>query len=301
MYVITGATGNTGHIAAEQLLAKGQKVRAIGRSAERLKIIAAKGAEPFVADLTDQAALTKAFTGARAVYALVPPPHPGVTSYRAYQEQVSDAVSGALAAAKVSYAVTLSSVGADKPDKTGPVVELHNFEQKVNRIEGLNVLHLRPGYFMENTLAQVDIIQAYGMAAGPVRPDLKLPMIATKDIGAAAAEELLKLDFSQKQARELQGQRDLSYTEVASIIGKSIGKPNLVYQQLPDEQLRPAMIQMGMTADIADLLLEMTAALNSGYMRALEPRSSRNTTPTSCEHFVADVFVPVYRQKTRAA
>lgn len=301
MYVITGATGNTGHIVADQLLARGQEVRAIGRNAERLKAIAAKGAEPFVADLTDQSALTKAFTGARAVYAMIPPPHAGVQNYRVYQDRISDAISGALAAAQVAYAVTLSSVGADKPEKTGPVVGLRNLEEKLNRIAGLNALHLRPGYFMENTLSQADIIQAYGMAAGPLRPDLKLPMIATKDIGTAAAEELLKVEFRQKQTRELLGQRDLNYQEVASIIGKAAGKAGLAYQHLPDEQLRPAMIKMGLPPDVVDLVLEMSASVNSGYMRPLEPRSPKNTTSTSYEQFVAEVFVPAYQQKTRGA
>ena len=73
MYVVTGATGNTGHIVAKKLLANGQKVRAIGRSADRLQALVAEGAEPFVADLTDKQALAKAFAGASAVYAMVPP------------------------------------------------------------------------------------------------------------------------------------------------------------------------------------------------------------------------------------
>ncbi len=300
MYVVTGATGNTGHIVAKKLLADGQKVRAIGRSAERLQAVAGEGAEPFVADLTDQQALTKAFTGARAVYAMIPP-NLAAQDYRAHQDRISDAIAAALAAAKVPYAVTLSSFGADKPDKTGPVVGLHNFEQKLNKIGELNVLHLRPGYFMENTLGQVDIIHAFGMTAGPLRADLKLPLIATRDIGAIAADELLKLDFQQKQTRELQGQRDLNMTEAAAIIGKAIGKPDLGYLQLPDEQVRAAMTGMGMSLDMANLILEMAAALNSGYMRPLEPRSPRNTTPTSYEVFVAEEFVPLYQKKTRAA
>ncbi len=93
--------------------------------------------------------------------------------------------------AGVQYAVSLSSIGADKPDRTGPVVGLHRFEQRLNRIPGLNVLHLRPGYFMENTLAQIGPVQALGIAAGPLDPDLKLPMICTGDIGMAAAGFLL--------------------------------------------------------------------------------------------------------------
>jgi len=301
MYVVTGATGNTGHVVAQKLLVNGQKVRTVGRSADRLQAIAAEGAEPFVADLIDKQALTKAFTGARAVYAMVPPPSANAQDYRAYQDRISDAIAAALSAAKVPYAVTLSSFGADKPDKTGPVVGLHNLEQKLNKITGLNVLHLRPGYFMENTFSQIDIIQAMGITAGPLRPDLKLPMIAARDIGAAAAEELLKLGFQQKQTRELLGQRDLTMTEVTATIGKAIGKPGVVYKQLPDEQVRAAMVQMGMSLDMANLILEMAAALNSGHMRTLEPRSPRNTTPTSYEVFVAEQFVPLYQRKTRAA
>lgn len=73
MYVITGATGNTGSVVAKRLLAQGEKVRVIGRNTERLQPLAKAAAEPFVADLTDVAALTKAFTGAEAVYVMIPP------------------------------------------------------------------------------------------------------------------------------------------------------------------------------------------------------------------------------------
>ncbi|MCU1306137.1 MAG: Epimerase [Acidobacteriaceae bacterium] len=301
MYVVTGATGRTGQVVTKRLLANGQKVRAIGRSSDRLRPLVAEGAEPFVGDLTDQQALTKAFSGARGVYAMIPPTAPTTEPYRSYQNQISDAIAGALAAAGVQHAVTLSSFGADKPDKTGPVVGLHNLEQKLNKISGLNVLHLRAGYFMENTLTQVEIIHAMGIAGGPLRPDLKLAMIATRDIGAAAAEELLKLEFQNKQTRELQGQRDLTMTEAATIIGKAIGKPDLAYKQLPDEQVRTAMVQFGMSPDLANLILEMAASLNSGYMRTLEPRSQRNTTPTPFEVFVAEEFVPAFQAKARAA
>jgi uncharacterized protein YbjT (DUF2867 family) len=174
-------------------------------------------------------------------------------------------------------------------------------EEQFNKIAGLNVVHLRAGYFMENTLAQAGIIETLGFAAGPLRGDLKLPMIATRDIGAVAAELLLKLDLRQKQTRELQGQRDISMNEVTTIIGKAIGKPDLVYKHLPNEQIRPALIQLGMSTNMADLILEMAAALNTGKMRAHEPRSARNTTPTSYETFVAEEFVPIYRGEKRAA
>jgi uncharacterized protein YbjT (DUF2867 family) len=300
MYVITGATGNTGSVIAEKLLARGEKVRAVGRDAKRLEPLTRKGAEAFVADLTDAGALSKAFSGAKAVYAMIPP---DISSpdYRAYQERVSDALATAITKSGVKHAVVLSSFGADKADKTGPVAGLHSLEKKLDAIAGLNALYLRAGYFMENVLPQVGVIQSYGMIGGPVRPDLALPMIATHDISAVAAETLLKLDFDGKRSRELQGPRDVTYIEVAKIVGAAIGKPGLAYNQMPAAQLKPALMQMGMSSNMADLLFEMADALNSGHMKALEPRSPQTATPTTFESFVAEVFLPAYRGQAARA
>jgi len=300
MYVITGASGNVGNIVARKLLAAGQQVRVIGRSADRLQPLADSGAEAFVCDLTDTEALTKAFTGTRAVYAMIPTE---VTSqdYRAYQDRVTDAIATAIEKAKVEYVVSLSSIGADKSERNGPIAGLHYLEQRLNEISGLNALHLRCGYFMENTLEQIGIIKAMGAAADSLHPDLKVPMIATRDIGTTVAEALLSLDFNGKQTRELPGQRDISLAEATATIGKAIGKPELTYVQLPDEQLRAALIQHGMSPNVADLILEMSAALNSGHIVALEKRAAENTAATSYETFVAEEFVPRYQGKSTSA
>lgn len=291
MYVVLGASGNTGGVVAAKLLASGKQVRAIGRNASRLEHLTTQGAEAFTADATDPVALDKAFEGAAAVYAMVPP-NTTAPDVPGYQDRVSDALASALRKAAVPKAVVLSSYGADKTEKTGPVLGLHRLEEKLNGITGLDAVYLRAGYFMENLLPQVGVIRSFGMLGGPVRPDLALPFIATRDIGAAAADLLLKLDFTGKQPRELLGQRDVTYTEVASIIGKAIGKPGLSYMQLPAAQLRGALTQMGMSGSMVDVLLEMADALNNGHMRPLETRSRSNTTPTSIETFVAEEFVP---------
>ncbi len=299
MYVVLGSTGNTGHIVAKTLLGNGQKVRVVGRSAERLQALAAEGGEIFVGDVTDGPTLARAFKGAQAAYVMVPP-NTTTNDYRAFQDRASDAIAAAVQNAGVKNIVSLSSIGADKASGSGPVVGLYNLEQKLNQIEGVDVLHLRAGYFMENALPQVAVVRMMGSMAGPVRPELKLPMIAAEDIGAAAAEALLSGDLRGKHSRELQGQRDLTYTEVASIVGKAIGKPSLGYVQAPDEQLRGAMVQMGMSANLVGLILEMAGALNSGHMKALEPRSASTTTPTTFETFVAEEFAPAYRVQTAA-
>jgi uncharacterized protein YbjT (DUF2867 family) len=300
MYVILGATGHTGSVATETLLAKKQQVRAVGRSKEHLARFTSRGAEAFVADVTDSAALTKAFKGARGVYALIPP-NIGSPDVRAFQDQVTNSIVQALDAAKVTHAVILSSYGADKPDKTGPVVGLHNLEKRLAQVPKLNTLCLRAGYFMENTLPQTGIIKNMGKMGGPLRADLALPTIATRDIGAAVAEALEKLDFTGHQTRELHGHRDLTCLEMAKIVGASIGKNDLTYVQLPAEQVIEGMTQMGMSRSMAVLLAEMSDALNGGYMRPLEPRTAKNTTPTSYEEFVQKVFVPAYKGQAARA
>jgi len=218
----------------------------------------------------------------------------------AYAARVVDALGRALENSSVEYVVALSSIGADKSDGTGPVLGLHEMEKRLQRISGLNTLLLRAGYFMENTLAQIGAIRSRGITAGPLRADLKLPMIATQDIGAAAAKALLTPDFKGCQVRELLGQRDLTMTEAARVIGKAIGSPSLTYTQLADRDMRPMLLAMGFFPAMAGLLLEMSAGLNSGHMRALEQRSPRNTTPTSYEAFVAEELAPRYKGEAAA-
>jgi uncharacterized protein YbjT (DUF2867 family) len=298
MYVVLGASGNTGRVVANNLLDRGQKVRVVGRNAAHLQSFAAKGAETFVADLTDSGALTQAFQKADSAYVMIPP-NPTSTDSLGYENRVSDAIAAAVKSAGTKNVVALSSVGADKTSGTGPVLGLHNLEQKLNQISGANVLNLRAGYFMENTLPQANAIRQMGVVATPLRADLKLGMIATRDIGAAAVNALLH-PVSGKQTRELLGQRDLTYNEVTAAIGQAIGKPDLKYVQAPDDQFQNVLVQMGMSEQFAKLLLEMIGSLNSGHMRALEPRSAQNTTPTSYESFVAEYFVPAYKQPTAA-
>lgn len=298
MYVIIGATGNTGSVVANKLLNQGKKVRVVGRNAEHLAQF--KKAEPFVGNITDKTAVIKAFEGAQSVY-LMFPPDVKAPDYKDYQKQITEAFATAIEKNGVKFAVTLSSIGADKSEKSGPILGLHHLEERLNRISGLNVLHLRAAYLMENTLGQAEAIQQMGYAAGPLRPEFKLPCIAARDIGAFAGDALLRLDFKGQQVQELHGQRDLSYGEITSIIGKTIGKPNLNYVTLTREQFRDALKKhMGMTDGGAELMAEMAESMDSGYIHPLEPRSARNTTPTSYETFVMEELLPRYQGKRAA-
>jgi uncharacterized protein YbjT (DUF2867 family) len=300
MYVVLGATGNTGSVIANSLLLKGERVRVIGRDAARLERFVRKGAEAFAANVSDPAALTKALTGARAAYLMLPP-NLSSQDYRADQERESDAIAKAVKDSSVRYAVHLSSYGAQASEGTGPIAGLHSSEQKLNAITGLNVLHLRAGYFMENNLAAIGMIQAMGVFGHALTPDLKHPMIATRDIGDYAARRILNLDFSGKQTRELLGERDISMNEVTALIARGVGKPDLRYVQFPYEQVRQVLEQMGIPPKTAGQFIEMYKAINEGVVAGREPRAAENTTPTSFEKFVQDVFAPVYHGKAATA
>jgi len=299
MIVVTGATGNTGRPAVEALLASGEKVRVIGRDAKKLEPFTQKGAEAFVGHAEDAQQMSKAFLGATAVYLLIP--QADHEDFRAYQDAVSDAYWKAVSGARVPYAVTLSSLGAQHPEKTGPIVGLYHLEQKMNSVPGLNVLHLRPGPFMENLFMGMVPLRTMGFLPGGTEGDLPVPLIACKDIGAYAAKRLRARDVTGCSVQELFGPRDVTMKEIANIVGQAIGKPKLSYMHVPAMMLEPALVQTGMPKKTAKLLIEMWKAGNSGLLTPLEKRSAENSMPMTIESFVTEVFAPAYLAKSAGA
>jgi uncharacterized protein YbjT (DUF2867 family) len=299
MIVVTGASGNTGRQAVEALLASGEKVRAIGRDAKKLEPLTQKGAEAFVGSVQDAAQMSKAFEGATAVYLLIP--QAADEDYRAYQDSVSDTYVKAIRSARVPYAVLLSSLGAQHAEKTGPIVGLHILEQKLNGVPGLNVLHLRPGPFMENLFMSMAPLRSMGFLPGGTDGDLAIPLIATKDIGTYAAKRLHARDFSGSSVQELFGPRDVTMKEIAIAVGNSIGKPKLNYMQVPFMMLEPALVQTGMPKKTAKLLIEMWKAGNAGLLAPQQKRSAENSMLTTIESFVTEVFAPAYLAKSAGA
>jgi uncharacterized protein YbjT (DUF2867 family) len=280
-------------VAAEALLAKGEKVRVIGRSMDKLQPFVTKGAEACVADVTDETALTRAFTGATAVYAMLPP---DMKAEDVRQRQLAQArgLAGAIGRAGVKHVVFLSSVGAQNAEGCGPVSGLHAVEKMMNSIGGVNVLSLRPAYFMENFLMLIGMIKNMGMMGGVIKADVPLPVIATRDIGVAAADALVKRDWTGGVTRELLGQRDITMAEAAKVLGAAIGKPGLRYTSFPGFIAKPALTQMGLSKAVAEGLIEMSEAINDRRMVPLEKRSPSNTTPTSIEWFAEQVFASAF-------
>ncbi len=292
MYVIMSATGNIGSKLATILLDKGEKVRVIGRSSERLQPLLDQGAETAVGDVSDAAFLTTTFKGADAVFALIPPNY-AADDFRADYNAIGANIVKAIRASDVKHVLFLSSIGADLPEGTGVIKGLRDVEQRLNKLDGVNILHLRPTYFMENLLANIGMIKNMGINGGDIKGDVKFAMIATKDIAPVAAEHLVKKDFSGKAIHELLGERDVSMHEVTKIFGEKIGKPDLQYLQFSAEDAKKGMMDSGISADVSDQLLELGQAINNGLIAGKQPRTAENTTSTSIEEF-ADLFAQAY-------
>jgi uncharacterized protein YbjT (DUF2867 family) len=300
MIVITGATGNTGKPTANELLLVGEKVRVVGRSADKLEQFVAKGAEAFVGSVLDADAMTRAFTGATAVYAMIPVDMK-TSNLGEYQAAVAESYATALERSGVKHVVFLSSYGAQNAEGAGPISGLHHVEQRLNRVPGLNVLHLRAGFFMENFFMTVHVYKTMGFFSGLIKGDVPVPMIATQDIGRFAAGELRSPSFTEQQTQELLGPRNLTMEDAAKIFGAAIDKPGLGYTQAPAMMAKPAMVQAGLSSDMVDNYIEMSKAINEGRVVPLEKRTAANTTPTTFESFVAAVLVPAFKGQSESA
>jgi uncharacterized protein YbjT (DUF2867 family) len=288
MITVMGATGQTGRQISHRLLDAGEEVRAVGRSASRLDELGAAGARCLTGDATDAAFLAEAFRGADAVYTLLPydPRSPG---YHAAQDRLGEAIVRALRDAGVPRAVALSSVGADLPSGTGFIASLHRQEARLRQLDGTDVLVLRAGSFFENFLAALEPIANEGINGDTVAPGVRIPMIATRDVAAAAAAALGARDWTGFVVRELLGERDLSYAEATRIIGERIGRPDLAYVQLPEADVVAALTRMGFAEDFAALHVELNRALSDGTVVSREGRTAANTTPTRFEDFASEL------------
>lgn len=293
MYVITGATGNTGKPIALSLLEAGKKVRIISRNAEKAKELTDKGAELFIGDTTDAELLKKAFEGATAVYAMIPIDWQA-KNYTDHQVKHAKAIAEALRFCKVKYVVSLSSQGAHLESNSGVVLGLNKMEKMFDEIEGLNTLHLRPTYFMVNTFGMIGLIKQSGIMGSPIKANLSFPIIAINDIANYATKRLLALDFQGHNVQNLLGPRDVTYPEIAKVYGAAIGKNELSYVEFPFADFKNSLMTMiGTSESVADNFNEFIEAMNEGKIMEQAKRDEESSTPTTIEEF-AHTFSYVY-------
>jgi len=265
-YVITGGAGHVSKPLVENLLAAGAEVTVIGRNPENLKPLTDKGAKAAIGSVDDVSFLTDTFAGADAIYTMVPPNF-GATNWKDYIEQVGKNFAEAIKGANIKYVVNLSSVGAHLPEGCGPVTGLHRVEQVLNKLEDVNIKHLRPAFFFDNFLGNLQMVKQMNIIGGNYG-DAAAKMVLTSpaDIAAVAAEELLHLNFKGHSIRYIAS--DVRTTgEVAKVIGAAVGKANLPWVEFTDEQSLEGMQQAGLPHEIAKNYTEMGHAMRSGKMQ----------------------------------
>lgn len=286
IYAITAATGQIGSQIVKSLLAQGHQVRALSRDGAKLASLVALGAEARIGASDDVAYLTAAFQGVDAVFALLPPSY-GAEDFRVAQNVVGKAQAEAIVRAKVQKVVNLSSTGAHlKEGPTGPIRGLADQETRLDALDGVDVLHLRPTYFMENLAFSLDPIKHMNVVGSPLKADARIPMIATKDIADKAVALLNDLSFRGKTSLEILGERDVSMTEVTAALAKAMGNATLSYVQFPYEAAEQAMVGAGLSPDTASRMVEMYRSYNEGVLKPALPRTAAATTVTRIEDFV---------------
>lgn len=292
MFVLLGSNGQVTSRLARLLLASGHRVRVVGRQAASLAPLVAAGAEAAAGDPGDAAFLERAFTGATAVYTMIPPCY-GETDMRAAQDRIGTAIAAALQRVPVRRVVNLSSMGAELPRGTGPIEGLHAQEERLAALRGVELLHLRPGSFMENLLPAAAVVAEAGVLPGMEAPDAAIPMVATRDVAAVAARELATPRHSGVLL--LHAPRHVSMRQAAAALGAAIGQPGLPYVQADPAEAKAALRQHGFSADAADQIEQLARWLSTSPLASAAAGPVEVQT-TTIEAFAREAFAPALAQ-----
>jgi uncharacterized protein YbjT (DUF2867 family) len=264
-YVIMGSAGHISKPLAEKLLAKGNDVTVVSRSEKNIASLIAKNAKAAIGSVEDVNFLTKTFTGADAVYTMVPPIM-AATDWKGWIAQIGRNYAAAINASGVKYVVNLSSIGAHLAEGCGPVSGIHFAEEAINTLNNVNIKNLRPGYFYNNLLTNISMIKNLGiMGANFGDADSKVILASPSDIAEVASEELSKLNFTGHTIRYIASDEKTT-DEIAAVFGKAIGKPDLKWMVFSDEDALKGMIQAGLPEEIAKNYQEMNQSIRSGIM-----------------------------------
>ena len=279
MYVVTGATGNTGSVTADTLLQQGKQVKVVLHNDAKAGEWKAEGAQVAIADLSDSAALAAALKGAEAAYIMVPPIY-GAPDFLAAMAKLTDSIARGIQESGVSYIVMLSSVGAQHAEGTGPIRNLHYGESVIPQAAPSATV-LRPAYFIENYAPVLGAAAGGGVLPSFFPADFRFPMNATLDIGRIAADLLLH-PAPGLRVVEMEGPAQYSPADIAAALTKLLGKPVHVLE-LPLDAVVPEFTKLGFTEDAAKLFGEMYAGLLSGHVSAPATGEHRKGTVTSQE------------------
>ncbi len=265
--IVTGSLGNISKPLTEELVKKGHAVTVISSKPEKQATIKALGATAAIGSLEDAGFLTSAFTGADAVYVMVPPPNffdPNL-DFWAYYRNLGHNYAEAIKKSGVKRIVSLSTWGAHLEKGNGILSGAHDVEQILNGLPAeVAITHIRPTSFYYNLLGYAGMIKAQGMIAANYGVNGVISWVSPIDIAAAIAEEL-ETPFTGRKVRYVASE-ELTGNETAQILGEAIGKPDLKWVLVTDEESKNGLVGVGINPQIAAGLVEMYAAIQSGLL-----------------------------------
>ena len=191
--------------------------------------------------------------------------------------------------------VNLSSVGAEEDWAVGPVKGLFDQEQRLDKLNKVDVIHLRPSYFLENLFSSINTINSEGVLGTPIREDVQMFSVATSDIADKATNYLLGHDFEGHTHKYILGAKETNFQDITQQFGSAIGKPDLRYVQWGYTEAKLAMMEQGLSEDAADNMIELAKAANDGYLNkhANEEKTKDCFTPTTPEQFAKKYLKPL--------
>lgn len=259
----TGSLGNVAKPLVKKLIAAGHELTVITTKEEKIAEIEALGAKAAVGSISDTAFLTQAFADADAVYTMVPPSM-GASNLIQNIAEAGRAYADAIKASKVPRVVLLSSVGADAAAGTGPVGGVHLVEEAFRKLTDVNITVLRSGFFMVNFFRDIPLIRNLNLFGNNYSGAVQLPYTHPEDIAGAVASELQARGngFEIKYIVSDVATGD----HIASLFGQVIGKPELNWTEIPDEQLKQGMLGAGLTAELAGLITELGQGVRAGLI-----------------------------------
>ncbi|ALM48140.1 hypothetical protein AMR72_04055 [Flavobacterium psychrophilum] len=259
---VTGSLGNISKRLTEQLVKKGHAVTVITHNAEKAAAIEELGATPAVGSLYDYDFVVKSFTDADAVYVMIPP-NSQTDDLKGEMKKLSDIYARAIEATGVKYVANLSGIGAQSPEGNGPSSAFFYSEGRLNQLEDVNVLHLRPGMFYTNQHGSINMIKRMGFMGNNFDASTVIAMTHPHDIADAAAEALDAKSFNGKAIQYVVSD-ELTGGELASTLGAAFGNPDLPWVVLTDDQVKQGIVQGGFSQHMAENFAEMGRSIADG-------------------------------------
>jgi uncharacterized protein YbjT (DUF2867 family) len=294
---ITGSLGNISKSLTNELVQKGHTVTVISSKPERQEEIEGLGAKSAIGTVEDADFLTAAFTGADAVYTMMPPGNFSDQNLDliAKVQQITNNYAHAIEQSGVKRVVQLSSIGAHMEKGNGLLKFYFLLEGILNRLPSdIAITFIRPVGFYYNLLGFVNTIKTQGVIATNYGGDSKKPWVSPMDIAAVVAEELVT-PFKGRKIRYVASD-EISCNEIAGILGTAIGKPDLKWIVISDDQLLNGMIAAGMNPLIAAGMVEMNASTQSGALYEDYYRNKPTLGRVKLTDFAKE-FTEVYNQQ----